>query len=36
MLRDSNLASESDVEPFIKEITEILKVMSVARKNTKK
>jgi len=36
MLRDTNLVSKSDVEPFIKEITEILKVMSVARKNTKK
>jgi four helix bundle protein len=36
MLRDSNLVSEADVETFIKEITEILKVMSVARKNVKK
>jgi len=36
MLRDSKLVSEADVEPFIKEITEIVKVMSVARKNVKK
>ncbi len=36
MLRDTKLVSESDVEPFIKEITEIVKVMSVARKNVKK
>ncbi len=36
MLRDTKLVSEADVEPFIKEITEIVKVMSVARKNVKK
>lgn len=36
MLRDTKLVSEADVEPFIKEITEIVKVMSVARKNAKK
>lgn len=36
MLRDTKLVSAPDVEPFIKEITEIVKVMSVARKNVKK
>ena len=36
MFKDTKMASEKQLEEYIKEATEIAKVMSVARKNVKR